>query len=234
MKKILYFLLLPLLFACNNTNEKRKSLFADITSFIQTNVNKNVNNTKINILSKEEYIKWIIDDENGLNQSKEINEFTFKVQYRPHEFEALLNMSDEDNLTQSSFKEKLQSIKETQFFTLTISSNNTSIELLQYNIQDNEEYYARVEYYSFNIHKDIILIDGEDTLECKLSHFERSYSTAPEIKIHLVFPEFSKSINEDACREKVISINDRVFSCGIINIKIDKESICSIPSLKLQ
>ena len=183
-------------------------------------------------LNRTEYIEWIIDKNNGLNVEKRINEFIFKSQFKPDEFEALLSLNSDNQTTNSALLEKVEEIKDAQYFTLSISCHEANGDILKYKVSDANEYYARVEYYSFNVQNDITLIDGKDTLQCALCHFERTYSSAPVIKLILAFPESKQPLEKESCHQKTLCFDDRVFSCGKVNIEITQEAVCSIPRLK--
>lgn len=222
--------------ACNEAPKEWKLLLFNKTDKgIEAGIEDKQNEELVNrsvVLSRSEYIEWIIDENNGLNVEKRINEFIFKSQFKPDEFEALLHLNSDNQTTNSALFEKVEEIKDAQYFTLSIACPEANGDILKFKVSDVNEYYARVEYYSFNVQNDITLIDGKDTLQCALCHFERTYSSAPVIKLILAFPESKQPREKESCHKKTLYFDDRVFSCGKVNIEITEEAVCSIPILK--
>lgn len=222
--------------ACNEPSKEWQILFFNKTDKSIESGSESKHNGELvyksSTLNRSEYIEWVIDENNGLNVEKRINEFIFKSQFKPDEFEALLNLNSDDKITNSALFEKVEEIKDAQYFTLSISCPDANGDILKYKVSDANEYYARVEYYSFNVQNDITLIDGKDTLQCALCHFERTYSSAPVIKLILAFPESSQQHAKGSCHQKILCFDDRVFACGKVNIEITEKAVCSIPRLK--
>lgn len=237
MKKtayIFFFLLVSLMFsACTD------SAAGGIRRFFKTgsqgksdhSSNPDVYTSPNEQLELDDYLGWIKDEDNGLKVEKKINEVIFSVQYKPDEFEAVLNLH-KSNPLKKEILTKVKEIEGLQYFTFSIAVPENKGDILKYNLHDEQEYYARVEYYSFNVQNDMVLIDGNDTLPCVMCHFERTYSVAPVIKFVLAFPESEKGRSRGQYYAKTISFDDKVFSTGKVNLEITQQAISAIPQLK--
>lgn len=182
------------------------------------------------------YKSYVESSDNGLRLDKKIGGFTFSAMYKPHDYLALLDL-EKDSINKQAVLNKMEEYEGMQYFTYRITADNKNEELLQVDLGTEEEYYTRIEYFSFNMQKDIKLLDGKDTLDCALFHFERVYGLAPYASFVLGFPYTKK---EELAQKKgkpylsnnkTITYNDRVFGSGIVNITIRKEDINNIPQL---
>lgn len=190
-------------------------------------------------LSANEYISWVRDPEHGLHIRKEISRYRFDLQYKPYEYEALLSLRNQAPQKQE-LQEKISRLRDMQYYTFSISTKDGQGELLKSGLTDQNQYYARVEYFSFNMQQDIQLIDGLDTLHCEMYHYERAYDASPVARFILAFPLGrqekkcqDKEYRSHCCSDKIFSWDDKVFGCGRINIALRKEDICSTPYLKI-
>lgn len=101
-------------------------------------------------------------------------------------------------------------------------------DILQFQASNSDDYYQRVEYYSFGLQQDLRLLAGVDTLPCKLFHFERNYGAAPYMDFMLGFePEAGRAF------DLTLIYEDRVYTHQTIQLVIPKEAIQQIPTLKL-
>jgi hypothetical protein len=180
-------------------------------------------------LSPETYLNYVSDPKNGLFVVKRLNQLEFSVFYKPCEYVAMQNLLGEP-FQKEKFLNELEDVKDMQYYTIKIACPNFSGELLKYNLKSMEEYEARVNYYSFQMQNDIKLIEGRDTLKCELFHFERNYGVAPGLSFVL---GFNKPKSEIEIYNKVISIEDKVFNNGLVNIVVKKEDLKEVPALKL-
>ena len=221
-------------FSCSDTVEGNK------TSFLQKMRNdifgSSVKAKKKEKLNARDFVNWVEDAENGIKANKTIGNFTYSVLYKPYQYLALLELK-KDSLTQQKIKEKTKEYDGYQYFTFRIVSEKKTDELLKVNLKSENEYYARLEYFSFNMQNDIKLIEGTDTLNCVLFHFERIYGLAPYATFVLGFPlTATEQKAQDKKRErmyidKTILYNDKVFGAGNVYITIKAENLNSIPEL---
>jgi hypothetical protein len=79
--------------------------------------------------------------------------------------------------------------------------------------------------------KDFKLIDGADTLDCVLYHFERVYGLAPYATMVLGFP-LSKTRTSDY-KNKTIGYMDKLFGAGNVYMTVEEEDLNNMPSLAI-
>jgi hypothetical protein len=173
-------------------------------------------------LPANDFIKFVEDKNNGLKVSKNIGEIDYTLQYKPIDYILLKENNNSD------IKERKESLDGMQYYTLTYSLVKNNKDILKDNLTSSEEYYERVNYFSFGLQKDIYLIDGNDTLDCKLFNYVRSYGLSPGADFVLAF---NKNL-QPQITDKLMVIEDKIFGGGIIKIKIAKEDIENIPELK--
>jgi hypothetical protein len=180
-------------------------------------------------LTRDEYIKFIEDESNGLKVSEAIGEFVFIVQYKPADYMALLEQrtAEIDKVQFLKTKEELSNLEQ---FNITIESKSGKAEMLKTDIRNDQEYFRRIEYFTMEAEKDFKLITGYDTVSCGLYHFERSYDITPYSKIVL---GFEKKISESK-EDRLISFNESILGIGNINFRIKNKDIKNIPQLVLQ
>ena len=111
---------------------------------------------------------------------------------------------------------------------MKVEIENTEGEFIRYGNPSAEEYSHRINYCSFQMQKDIFLVEGDDTLACGLFHFERTYDIAPYATFLLGFPLKKEKQNKD----KVLVFNDRLFNKGTMRFVFKNEDIKKTPLLK--
>ena len=119
-------------------------------------------------LTALEYIRWVEDERNGLIVSKVIEDFIFTVQYKPLNYVALKSLRNV-NPGKEELSKEVEEIEDMQYYTLRIGTNSGARDLLKAGIESEDEYFMRIEYFSFHIQKDLQLIDGPDKLPCVLT-----------------------------------------------------------------
>lgn len=171
-----------------------------------------------NSVLKDDYTNWIEDQDNGLLKTKEISDFNYVIQYKPVEY--ILEKKQKDSLLKSDFDNL-------HYIDLELSHKKFP-EYLKIDLQNNEEYYHRLKYYSFEIQNDVNLIDGKDTLKCVFSHFERTYGITPYVKIVMAFEK-----QNETSSHLIFSYHDQIFDNGIINIPINEKALKEASKIKI-
>lgn len=212
-------------FSCEqekNSQKKQASMSEDLSEEMQVSSS---------FLPVDDYMRWVENKDNGLQVEKKIGEVTFSALYKPYEYLAIMETGKE-NLTSAKLKERIHAYEGLQYFTFKIEANNTQKELLKTGIHSEQDYYSRLEYFSFEMQKDFKLIEGTDTLDCVLYHFERIYGLAPVATVVLGFP-LTKGDLQESKINKTIGYTDRVFGAGNVYMTIRKENLDQIPQVKL-
>lgn len=177
-------------------------------------------------LSVEDYRQWVEKEDNAtLVQDKTMGDLVFSAKYKPRSYMAMLQ-SGSTQISPLRLRAVEDSLKGYEYFTFKIAHPNHNTELLKLNLNHQNEYFGRVEYYSFGIQNDFFLICGQDTLPCALSHFERTYGLAPHATFTLSFEGQRK---ED--EPLTLLYNEKVFGLGLIALRFEAENLNQIPSV---
>ncbi len=114
----------------------------------------------------------------------------------------------------------------TSTFLLEIKADKFHDELLKYQMQHMNDYYSRIEYYSFHFNRDVDLVVDGDTIPCKAHHYERTYGISPTIRIMALFPVDETKLS--TAGNVTLMLYDRIYGSGIVKSKLDSEKICSL------
>lgn len=179
-------------------------------------------------LKPREFVDWIKDEKNGFYRSKIINDIRFSVLYKPIPY--IICMEErKDEIYDSIYQYKQSTLQDLVYFTLEISSvNQQAGELLKYNLSTSEEYQNRINYYAFEISKDIKLVQDNNEINCAMSHFERTFDVAPIARIMVAFDK--KAL--DSSKNFVFKYTDSIFEKGIIKITFSGDQLNTLPKLK--
>lgn len=188
-------------------------------------------------LSPKAYIAWIENENNGLKTTQLAGDYRISLQYKPLEYVVMLNERN-DNIDKATMDKGIEEIKDMQYYTLRINTKDEKTEMLRTNLTETNEYYQRIEYFSFHLKNDLYLVDGTDSLPCGLFHFERSYGVSPGNNFLLAFPLSKKEIEQrkngkNYSEEKTLVYNDRFLNTGTVKLEIKKSALENIPGLKI-
>ena len=179
-------------------------------------------------LSPEKYKSWVESESHGLKVKKDVGDFTFTFQFKPLPYIALIESRDL-NVKETFIQKRTNEMAGMQYFTLTITSKDRK-EILASHAASESEYYDRLQYLVADAQNDISLIQGKDTLPCKLYHFERDYGISPNAKLLLGF-ESAKGDQEK--ENKVLLFDEKILGGGRIFMAINASDINKLPQLKL-
>lgn len=177
-------------------------------------------------LPLDQFVKWIGNKENDLSKTKEISEMNYHLTYMPKECMAYMELKNE-NYTKEQFEEGLNHYKEMTYFNFRIELKEGQGELLKYDLRSPQQYNARINYVSFEMQKDIYLVQGKDTLLPGLYHFERIFEVAPFTTIMLAFD--NKKFNPE--NEFTVVYNDKLFNKGFIKYNYKQKQLIDLPNL---
>jgi hypothetical protein len=162
-------------------------------------------------LSREDYIQWVTNYDNGLHVRKNVNEFVFDLQYKPVD---LVNLERKETNVQDSLK----------YFTLKIGEANQQ-DLLQHGASDIAAVQQNLYYYSYLFQNSIFLEYNGIKFPCVLYHFERSDS-----KNRCVFNlGFEAPAFEDEAEIYVEIASDKLYSLPV-RLKIN---LNNVPKLQI-
>lgn len=178
-------------------------------------------------LGPHEYVQYVENIEKGLKTEKTISDFSYMLQYKPLEYEALRNL-DKDRMSSKELDSMKNLLSDMQYFTFSIRDNKGRNDFLASNTADYREYQETLNYLSNEIYKDISLVDGNDTLPCLMHHWERTFGVSPDVKMVLAFK--SKKGSKGAS-DKTLIYTDLLLTTGIVKLKISGENINRCPQL---
>jgi hypothetical protein len=185
-----------------------------------------LSNTKTE-LELEQFATWVSDKENNLTKNKTISDINYQLAYLPKEYMAYTELKQEKNLTQERFEEVKKNYTGMTYFKFRIETKSGSGELLKYKLSSGQQYNERIDYMSFRMQEDIILVQGKDTLYPGMYHFERIYDIAPFATVMMAFD--NKKFNPDG--EFTIVFNDHLFHKGYIKYYYRTKQLIDLPNI---
>jgi hypothetical protein len=202
-------------------SKMRTALFYMIGAFLLAGCAKQA-------LAPTEYISWVRDQSNGLCVAKEIAGHEFILQYKPAEYEMLMQVK-QPAATKAQLDSYVSNAGDLQFCTLTIITDDHR-ELAAAGNADENEYQERVMYMMSEMQLDFELVDGTDTLPCVFFHCERNFNISPQNNILL---GFEKSAAAGSLSDKTLIYTDRILDCGPVKLTIKADDLENIPELLL-
>ncbi len=223
MRNVINFLLVGFFillcsFSCTNSEADKQATIKAEAATIK----------KSDPLTPNEMIRWVENKDNGLFQEKTIEDITFSALFKPIHYMTVIEYRNVLNPTPEQLKKAEETYAGMTYFTYKMSTDKTQDELLKYKLSSSDEYYHRLEYYSFKAQNDFSLVSGNDTIACKLFHFERTFGLAPVLTFVLGFKGEPKTD-----RDFTLIYKDRIFNKGLIKLNYSPEILNSIPKIKL-
>lgn len=182
--------------------------------------------------SVPDYIRWVEDSAHGMISKRMIGRIVYRAQYCPVDYSVLREIGL-DAITSDKLIQGRKENGKTTCMIFTIEDPDHAAELMKSGISSQEAYQERIQYCSFYIQNDLYLIDGIDTLPCRVSHFERTYGIAPYAKFTLLFDKNiqQSKTNQHSDSDKTLVYFDRMFQSGIVKMKIKAEDLAQVPEL---
>lgn len=174
----------------------------------------------------QEFVAWCSNEENHLAKSKVISELNYQLSYLPSESMAFLELRTEE-YDYEKFKKTAANYKEMTYFNFKIELSGGSGELLKYQLNSPQQYESRVKYISFQMEKDLCLVQGQDTLYPGLYHFERAFEVVPYLTVMFAFD--NKKFDKE--KEFTIVYNDKLFEKGLIKFNYQNRQLIDMPNV---
>lgn len=181
------------------------------------------------VLLPSDYIVWVEDPTNGLNKKKQVPPLEVTALYKPAEY-IIANEERTNILSESVYQERSNKLLGMHYLTLKLGIEEEGKSVVDYQIETAQEKEERYNYLSFAMQRDIKLVEGTDTLPCKLYHFERSYDLVSYRTFVLGFEK--RKENED--KDKTLILDLAYFNTGPIKLNYKATDINSVPNIKLQ
>ena len=215
---------LAVAYSCNGKDNK-EHLSKQTTEGETNETAETVNHTNEK-LSAQEFITWCADKNNKLSKSKEIADIRFDLSYMPKESMAFLELRTEQ-YDYPKFQQACNHYADMTYFNFKMEVIDGSGELLKYKLDSPAQYEARVKYMSFEMEKDIYLVQGKDTLRPGLFQFERIFEVAPYATVMFSFD--NKKFNRN--HEFTIVYNDKLFEKGFVKFKYNNGQLINVPNI---
>jgi len=175
-----------------------------------------------------EYVQWINNPENGIVKEKTIHPLTVELLYKTIDY-VIANEFRSDAIPVDAYNQKAAELEGMQYYTLKLGIVDERFDVTNYEVEDEAQQQDRLSYLSFAMQKAIKLVEGKDTLACKLYHFERSYDLSPKRTFVLGFD--AKEANKT--KDKTFILDLPFFRTGPIKINYKQTDLEQIPDLKL-
>ena len=170
---------------------------------------------------------FVENEKNGLVQFREVEDLELKVQYKPIDYQVVIEKrkeilsSDEVNAVRKELDGLL-------YFNFSFRLKNGESTLKKLASGAESKYGGLIRYISVHMQDDFKLVAGEDTLNCVLYHFERNYGMLPFETVSIAFEAL-----QDEETDLQLIYDDRIFNIGRQQFTIKEESLYNLPSLKL-
>lgn len=175
-------------------------------------------------LQPKEYAMYIAEDANQLHKTVDAGSVTYALQYKPLDF-IVSNELKKDKISSETLKNRKEVLKGLQYYSLRMTSKIGG-DVMKLGVNSNNQYFDKINYYSFDFKHDIILVEGKDTLTCKLFHFVRSHGTTPYVDFVFAFEDKQTTI------DKEIYIYDQATLQDVLHFTIKNNDIKQIPELQ--
>lgn len=180
------------------------------------------------VLDKQEYVRYIKDEQNGLSKQISVGEWVYMFQYKPIEYILLLENNEKASAEENKRREMLNG---SVWFNISFKRASNDVSPLRYGIGSPDEYEQRLMYFLNNAHKEIKLIYGSgDTLSQIGYLFENNFNLTPHETMVVGFdlPGDQQYPTEDM----QLCFNDRTFNNGILKVVYKKADVKQVPELK--
>jgi hypothetical protein len=178
-----------------------------------------------NKLPPKEYVNYILNPDNGLYVSSDMNGVKYTLQYQPVEYLVMLQLKS-FSIPPDTFKEEYNRFKGMEHYVFHIDINDMKT-LLSKETDSSLTKNNLLDYLNFKIQKDIKLVEGSDTIPCGISECESGMGMFPYYSFVIGFP-----MNEyQGDREFIFS--SKKIRTGDVKLVIKGQSIKNLPKLKM-
>jgi hypothetical protein len=173
-----------------------------------------------------EFNAWVAAEENNLVKLKSVSEINYKMSFVPKEIMAFNELKSSE-YTKEDFETALTHYKDMSYFNFRIEIPEGEGELLKHKLSSPQQYDARINYMSFKMQQDIILVQNNDTLFPGIFHFERIFEIAPFTTVMIAFD--NQKFNPE--KEFTIIYNDQLFNKGYLKYYYQPNLLIDLPKI---
>lgn len=175
------------------------------------------------------YFHYVENEKNGLFTVKNVNDYTFSLQYKPAAYMAL---TDNENLfsDKKGFMQEVKEFSQFQYYTLRIkvAADSQHFDILNYHISSEEEYAKRLHYFEKDMQKDIKLICGSDTTNASSFLFEKETIPNECSSFLISFPKGSNNYSD-----RTVVLEEGILKTGKVTFTINGDALSNVPLFRL-
>jgi hypothetical protein len=183
-----------------------------------------LNACKPKVLSPKDYVHFAKSEKSNLLKVRELGDFKFEVFHQTVDYKLALEYQNNNNKT---IAERTKEIEGMDYFTLKITPLKGNESILKYNLQSEEDYQARLAYFSFDMQNDIFLEKSGKKVPCSLYHFERAY----DLTNYRVFDLAFETNNNTASADKILILHSDFFETGPIKFIFKAKDLQQLPKV---
>jgi hypothetical protein len=172
----------------------------------------------------QDLVNWV-DHNDQIVRKRVMGDFEFSLKRLSPDLLALQELQGNTS-NAVAFEEAKSHYTGLTYFRLNIQNKNFHKELLQYNVNSNEEYTRRLDYYAFELNNDLSLDDGKNIVPCAIHQFERTFNIESGLNFMIAFTA------EKPEGGYTVSLDDKIFKNGIIKFSFTKGN--DIPYIKIK
>jgi len=177
-------------------------------------------------LSPIDYVHYVENPDNGLFVSSTIKGVKYTLQYQPTDYLVMLELKS-FSISPENFKEQYNRFKGMEHYVFHIDIKGA--EALTAKSSDTAEKKNNLsEYFNFKVQKDIKLIEGSDTIPCRISECESSMGMFPYYSLVIGFP------SRDYAGDREFLFTNKKIGTGEVTLLIKGKSIQNLPKLKMK
>ncbi len=182
-----------------------------------------------NELAPKQFAQWVENPSNGLVVGQTVKDFRLQAQYKPLDY--IVAMEQRKTALKKEVVEarKLELGDQLDYFNFRISPAVEGSDVWN-NIPEAIDPQAKgdiMQHLSYGMKQDFYLLDGLDTVACKMYQFVNTVGITPYLDIVLAFEKRPE-------KDRVLVYDDKVLGIGPTRFQIKKEKINHIPTLKTQ
>ncbi len=173
-------------------------------------------------LTPKEYAQWVENPDHGLSITKKEKNYQFTLAYKPIEYLVALQQRQEQ-LPAELLEKEMKKMKDMQYYTLKLSTTTGKPVF-----SGDALHFPEKEIYLLSgIQKDMVLLEGTDSLPCRIFHFEGANGFLPYDNCVLAFDK-TANIQKD----KTFLYKADKLGMDWIKIIIKADDINKLPKLK--
>lgn len=177
--------------------------------------------------SPMEYLEWAKDNQELLFQQQQSEGYAFELQYRP--IPQIIGQELDDLNDKEKYNNRYQELKGLQYYNLYVRPLKAKgMSTINQNQLNQPAGLSR--YLSYEMQKDLYLVENKDSLPCVLFHFESYADLNKKNNFVLAFPRRDTM----DLTPKTIVLKPSVFNQQPISFTYNQETLTQIPALSWQ